>query len=113
VIVKKNYIFFCVFLPKIHNMDIREFWNRTNALLKQKGYTQRSLALECGFTERRIESLSTDSRQPTTDESVKIAQVLGVSVEYLATGKNPDNSAIIESLRNHLKNMAKDVNKLR
>jgi transcriptional regulator with XRE-family HTH domain len=94
-------------------MDIEEFWNRTNTLLKQKGYTQRSLALQCGFTERRIESLSTDGRQPSTDESVKIAQVLGVSVEYLVTGKSPDNSEIIESLRNHLKSMENDVNKLK
>jgi SOS-response transcriptional repressor LexA len=70
-------------------MGIKEFWNRTNTLLKQKGYTQRSLALECGFTERRIESLSTDGRQPSTDESVKIAQALEVSVEYLVTGKAP------------------------
>jgi transcriptional regulator with XRE-family HTH domain len=94
-------------------MDIKEFWSRTNALLKQKGYTQRSLALECGLTERRIESLSTDARQPSTDESVKIAQTLGVSVEYLVTGKNLDNAIVIESLRNHLKNMENDVDRLK
>jgi transcriptional regulator with XRE-family HTH domain len=94
-------------------MDIKEFWNRTNSLLKQKGYTQRSLALECGFTERRIESLSTDGRLPTTDETIQIAQALGVSVEYLVTGAEPDNAAIIESLRTHLKNIENDVNRLK
>jgi transcriptional regulator with XRE-family HTH domain len=83
-------------------MDIKEFWNRTNTLLKQKGYTQRSLALECGFTERRIESLSTDGRQPSTSESVKIAQTLGVSVESLVTGEDsgkPDTAKALEHLK--------------
>jgi hypothetical protein len=61
----------------------------------------------------RKRSLSTDSRQPSTDESVKIAQALEVSVEYLVTGENPDNSLIIESLRKHLKNIENDVNKLK
>jgi transcriptional regulator with XRE-family HTH domain len=92
-------------------MDIKEFWNRTNTLLKQKGYTQRSLALECGFTERRIESLSTDGRQPSTGESVKIAQTLGVSVEYLVTGEDPGKPDIskalehLEALQDFLKSL--------
>jgi hypothetical protein len=34
-------------------------------------------------------------------------------VEYLATHTKPDNSAIIESLKKHLKNMENDVNKLK
>jgi hypothetical protein len=50
---------------------------------------------------------------PRADESVKIAQALGVSVEYLVTGENSNNSEIIESIRNHLKNMENDVNRLK
>jgi transcriptional regulator with XRE-family HTH domain len=82
-------------------VDIKELWNRANTLLKQKGYTQRSLALKCGFTERRIESLSTDGRQPSTDESVKIAAALGTTVEYLVTGDDPgkpDTTKALEHL---------------
>jgi transcriptional regulator with XRE-family HTH domain len=100
-------------LAEIVYMDTKEFWTRTNTLLKQRGYTQRSLALKCGFAGRRIESLSTAGRLPAADESVKIAQALGVSVEYLVTGKESDNSTIIESLRKHLKNMENDVNRLK
>jgi transcriptional regulator with XRE-family HTH domain len=94
-------------------MDIKEFWNRTNTLLKQKGYTQRSLALECGFTERRIESLSTDGRSPSTDESVRIAQALGVSVEYLVTGENPDNSASVEKIQSLARQILDETGKIK
>ena len=31
-----------------------EFWIRTNTLIKLLNKTQRGLALECGFSERRI-----------------------------------------------------------
>jgi plasmid maintenance system antidote protein VapI len=109
----RNYMKYCIFFPKIHSMDTKDFWIRTNALIKQKGYTQRSLALKCGFTERRIESLSTDSRQPTTDESVKIAQALGVSVEYLVTGEKPDNSASVEKIQSLARQILDETSKIK
>ena len=41
-------------------MNYTEFWLRTNTLIKLLNKTQRGLALECGFTERRIETLSSN-----------------------------------------------------
>lgn len=64
------------------------FWLRTNMLIRSQNKTQRSLALECGFTERRIESLSSGCRSPNIIEVVKIAKALNTTVEYLVTGNN-------------------------
>ena len=69
-------------------MKYIDFWIRTNALIKQQNKTQSSLSLECGFTERRINSLSASNRSPNVDEAVKIAEALNTTVEYLVTGKN-------------------------
>lgn len=67
-------------------MEYTDFWLRTNTLIKLLNKTQRGLALECGFTERRIETLSSNSRSPDVIEAVKIAKALNTTVEYLVTG---------------------------
>ena len=69
-------------------MEYTDFWERTNTLIKHLNKTQRGLALECGFTERRIETLSSNNRSPDIIEVVKIAKALNTSVEYLVTGKS-------------------------
>lgn len=70
-------------------MDCTEFWKRTNELIKLQSKTQRGLALECGFTERRIETLSSNNRSPDVIEAVKIAEALNTSVEFLVSGNTP------------------------
>lgn len=67
-------------------MEYTDYWHRTNELIKRLNKTQRGLALECGFTERRIETLSSNNRSPDILEAVKIAQALNTTVEYLVTG---------------------------
>mgnify|MGYP003299149273 CR=1 FL=1 len=55
-------------------MEYKDFWLRTNTQIKLLNKTQRGLALECGFTERRIETLSSTCRSPDVIEAVKIAK---------------------------------------
>lgn len=85
-------------------MKHEDFWLRTNKLIKQQGKTQRSLALECGFSERRIETLSSTNRSPDILEAVVLAKALNVSVEYLVTGKEPEitKQDILNYLQNNL-----------
>lgn len=72
-------------------MESSELWKRINEKIKAHGTTQRALAIKCGFTERRIESLSSSNRLPDAVEITKIAQALNTSVEFLVSGedKNP------------------------
>lgn len=86
-------------------MDAEGLWNCINEKIKSQKTTQRALALQCGFTERRIESLSSSNRLPDAIEITKIAQALGTSVEYLVTGedKNPfahENNLLKNKIKN-------------
>ena len=86
-------------------MDAEGLWNCINEKIKSQKTTQRALALQCGFTERRIESLSSSNRLPDAIEITKIAQALGTSVEYLVTGedKNPfaqENNLLKNKIQN-------------
>lgn len=88
-------------------MEAQSIWTRINELIKSHGTTQRALALQCGFTERRIESLSSSNRLPDAVEITKIAQALDTTVEYLTTGEKstpkPDTSAILATLEQAIK----------
>jgi transcriptional regulator with XRE-family HTH domain len=77
-------------------MDREGFWERTNSLLRKRGFTQGSLSEKCGFTSRRIENLSGDQRFPRVYEVVRISKELGTSAEYLVTGKNIEYPGLSE-----------------
>lgn len=50
---------------------------------------QKELAVKTGLSLKTIENyLKKDSSIPSADKAVLIAQALGVTVEYLVTGKN-------------------------
>ena len=71
-------------------MEINEFWERINSLIKQEKTTQRALSKECGFTERRIETLVSTERHPDAIEAFFMAKALKTTVEYLLTGQPPE-----------------------
>jgi transcriptional regulator with XRE-family HTH domain len=75
--------------------------------MKKHGFTQRSLSLACGLTERRIETLIARKGFPDADEALKIAQALHTSVEYLVTGRKPDTGPIIQKLESALDDLKK------
>ena len=54
------------------------------------GIEQKELANKANISLRNIENyLRENASIPSADKAVRIAQVLGVTVEYLVTGKNP------------------------
>ena len=58
--------------------------------LSYKDMTMKELAFASGVNKRTIDQyLSSAAKMPSGENAVKIATVLGVSVEYLVTGKNP------------------------
>jgi transcriptional regulator with XRE-family HTH domain len=57
--------------------------------IEYSGLAQKELAYKAKITLRSIESyLRENGAVPSAEKAVKIAQVLGVTVEYLVTGKN-------------------------
>jgi len=58
--------------------------------LDYSGLEQKELAYKANVNLRNIENyLRENASIPMADKAVQIAQVLGVTVEYLVTGKNP------------------------
>jgi len=54
------------------------------------GIEQKELAYKANISLRNIENyLRENASIPSADKAVRIAQVLGVTVEYLVTGENP------------------------
>lgn len=71
-------------------MSFRE--NLRNELNFQDLQTK-ELAQKTGINKRTLDGyLAKNGNEPTVGNAVKIAQVLGVSVEYLTTGKDSDFS---------------------
>ena len=84
-----------------------EFWKRTNKLIKNKNSKQENIAQECDIPYQTFRSWVTRQTFPDALQAYKIAQALGVSVEYLVTGTdtNPAEQELKE-LKERLKNLA-------
>lgn len=85
------------------------FWERVDKELEFLGKTRKSLALEVGFNLGNIGKGIKLGSTPSAETAIKIAQVLGVSVEYLVNGVDssfpktlkPEVAEIVEEI-NHL-----------
>ena len=88
-----------------------DFYERVKQLVKDKNITLRNLIEGLGMNYDSYNSLKRYGNLPRSDESVKIAQALGVSVEYLVTGEQPQNGAAekMETVKNLLKEALKAV----
>jgi len=78
----------------------------------------KELAVSTGISRHTLDNyLNVRERMPTADVAVKIAQALGVSVEYLVTGEenNPEKSQLgpeIRSLVQNFKLLSEDDRKM-
>ena len=63
------------------------FWERVDQLLDEKGITKKSLSTEAGFDPSNISKGLKKNNMPSAETAVKIAEILGVSAEFLVTGK--------------------------
>ena len=76
-------------MAKSHNHTVMEFWNNVLIELDYLGMTNKALAQKAGFAASNIGKGIRMESSPSADTAVKIANILGVSVEYLVTGKEP------------------------
>jgi transcriptional regulator with XRE-family HTH domain len=76
------------------------------------GLEQKEVAHKANISLRNIENyLRKNASIPVADKAVKIAQVLGVTVEYLVTGKHPPASAP-SSANPEIQMLIRSINKL-
>ena len=75
-----------------------DFWKRVDEELDYLGKNRAYLARKCDFSLANIGKGIKLGSTPSADTAVKIASVLGVTVEYLVTGSNsPANKKDEES----------------
>ncbi len=71
-----------------------DFWKRVDEELDYKGMNRKTLSREVGFSVGNVGKGIQLGSSPSADTAVKIAEVLGVSVEYLVNGTT-------DSTKNH------------
>ena len=86
------------FFKKYQNMS--DFWLRVDEELDYLGKNRTFLANKCGFSLTNIGLGIKRGSTPSADTAVKIANELGVSVEYLVTGEEKSES---EKTKNNAK----------
>jgi transcriptional regulator with XRE-family HTH domain len=67
--------------------EIEIFWARVKRLIKQKNTTQKKVAQYCGFSVNTFKGWMSKGIFPTVIDAYYIARSLGVSLDYLAAGK--------------------------
>lgn len=55
---------------------------------KEKGYTQGQVAIYCDITEKTYQNYELMTRQPKIEILIKIADLFGVSIDYLVGRTN-------------------------
>ena len=68
------------------------FWERVDDLLDRNDINKKTLAYEAGFDASNITKGIKNNNVPSVETAVKIAKVLGVSVEYLVNGTETTKS---------------------
>lgn len=89
-----------------------DFWNHVKEELEYKGMSQKELAFITKISYNTFQSWMTKDRLPDAADSVKIAKVLGVSVEYLVTGTEnvqiKQTNSEIDSFFRDIKHLSSD-----
>lgn len=82
-----------------------DFFERVKVLLKTKNITIKDFIESLDMNYEKYNGLRRYKNLPRADEALKIANALGVSVEYLITGKMPDNKEKINKIKDDLLNV--------
>ncbi len=83
-----------------------DFWKRVDEELEYKGMNRKTLSKEVGFSLGNVGKGIKLGSSPSADTAVKIASVLGVTVEYLVNGtsqSSPKNNSKISEEQEQLR----------
>jgi len=83
-------------------MKVDKFWVQVRKILGEKNMTQKALAQACGFPYSTFRGWMKKNYFPTVIGGFMIARKLGVSVEYLVTGKERTGKKELEKIQHLL-----------
>jgi len=96
---------FLLFFFDFLNMNGFLIVKRIDSLLKKRKESRVQLAKAIGINPQNISAWSIRGTVPPTDISLKIADYLGTSVEWLVTGESREAPALTDSEREVIENM--------
>jgi transcriptional regulator with XRE-family HTH domain len=92
------------------------FWENLREAIDYCGLEQKELASKANTSLRNIQNyLRENGSIPSADKAVQIAQVLGVTVEYLVTGTESPKKASVSvepEIDNEIRQLIKAINNL-
>ena len=95
-------------------MQIKAFWNRVKLQIKARAATQADAAKACGLLPDTFRRWMSIDMVPPLSHSYRLARYLGVSLEYLITGRGPDKAAPTnEEILALLKKVSEELAELR
>lgn len=89
------------------------FIERLDFLIEKKQTSRQDVAEYAGLAKSTISEWARTGALPRADVAIKIAEYLNTTVEYLITGKESDNSPVINDLKNQVKKLKDDIEKLK
>ena len=93
-------------------MTNETMWDRVKRLLKENKYTQNAAAEVCCVKLSTFQSWIRKDYYPTILGGYALARFLGVTVEYLVTGKEREAKKQIETVRSVLKEADEKLKKI-
>ena len=79
--------------------DMKEMGKRIKFLRMRKGFTQETLALKTGYSNKAtISKIEKGEREIRMELVPKFADVLGVSISYLLFGKEDDDKVTLDDM---------------
>ena len=98
-------------MPILQSMGFRE---NLKSELMHSGLLVKELAAQAGLKKHTIDTyLSVRGRMPAADVAVRIARVLGVSVEYLITGEETSEDTVPMNFSPEIRHMARIAEQLK
>ena len=87
--------------------------DRIDTLLKNKNQKRQALADYAGISVQAFTNWSSRGNFPPSDIALKMAEFLNISIEYLITGKKPDNSEKIKETKELLLKVIENLDTIR
>ena len=94
-------------------MAQNSFWSRVNSLIRKNKTTQIEAAAACSTSPRTFQNWIRKDLYPTIIDGYHLANFLGVSVEYLVTGREGKTKKQIEDARSELLRTYIKLNKIK
>ena len=82
---------------EINKQLYKEFGNRVKQLRRQRQWTQKELAEKLNLLSSQVNKYESGLNIPSIDKLIQLAQIFGISLDYLLTGNNNPSSSLNNS----------------